>query len=337
MEMHMKNDLQTEKEQQNLPLKLTQATFKTGKCSSWIEAIEDEKQQEMAWAEYYFFTGHPEMAIEIAEQYLDNEDLMLRISSYMVLIFGKISLGETVISKERILQLQNKLSEEGIFDSKEHQVIWIFLIVTAKIAFDLEIREIPAISRYLGRLPESVRMFGCYLMAQEAYLQGKFEKSLGIIETVFAIRSQNYPILFIYLYLVAAADAMHLKQIELGKKYFMKAWDYAKPDGFIEPIAQYHGLLLGLVEVCIRESDPESYKRIVEAKKRFGRGWMKIHDIGMEREFRLTGMEYAVAMLAKHKWTNQEIANYLNLSVRTVKYYMTSIFTKLNIKSRKEL
>lgn len=334
----MKNNLQTEKKQQNnMPLQLLQASFNTGNIRSWIEEIQDADQQEMIWAEYYFFTGYPDIAVKMAEKHLDDADIMLRVSAYMIIIFGKISLGESLISQNRMLQLQKKLKAEGVFDSEEHQVIWIFISAMAKGAFDLECSEIPSMSKYLGNLPESVRVFGCYLMAHEAHLQGKYEKSLGIIETVFAICNQNYPILFIYLYLVAAADALNLKQIELGKKYFLRAWDFAKADGCLEPIGQYHGLLLGLVEVCIREVYPEDYKKIIDAAKQFGRGWMKIHHIGIDWEGRLTGMEYAVAMLAKRGWMNQEIATYLNISVRTVKYYMTSVFSKLNIKSRKEL
>ncbi len=48
-------------------------------------------------------------------------------------------------------------------------------------------------------------------------------------------------------------------------------------------------------------------------------------------------MEYAVAQLAAKKWSNQEIADYLGISLRTVKYHMSSVFNKLGIDSRREL
>lgn len=51
----------------------------------------------------------------------------------------------------------------------------------------------------------------------------------------------------------------------------------------------------------------------------------------------LTGMEYAVALLAAKKWSNQEISDYLEISLRTVKYHMSSVFNKLGVDSRKEL
>lgn len=51
----------------------------------------------------------------------------------------------------------------------------------------------------------------------------------------------------------------------------------------------------------------------------------------------MTGMEYAVAFLAGLGWSNQEIGDYFDVSVRTVKYYMTAVFYKLNINSRQEI
>lgn len=60
-------------------------------------------------------------------------------------------------------------------------------------------------------------------------------------------------------------------------------------------------------------------------------------DFSLEAVTRLTGMEYAVAELAGQGWSNQEIGDYFQITIRTVKYYMTSVFNKLNISSRREL
>ncbi len=48
-------------------------------------------------------------------------------------------------------------------------------------------------------------------------------------------------------------------------------------------------------------------------------------------------MEYTVALLAARQWSNQEIADYLEISLRTVKYHMSSVFNKLGVDGRKEL
>lgn len=51
----------------------------------------------------------------------------------------------------------------------------------------------------------------------------------------------------------------------------------------------------------------------------------------------LTTTEFSVAMLANRGWTNNEIADYLEVNVNTVKSHITSVFNKLGINSRKEL
>jgi DNA-binding NarL/FixJ family response regulator len=48
-------------------------------------------------------------------------------------------------------------------------------------------------------------------------------------------------------------------------------------------------------------------------------------------------MEFTIAMLANRGWTNTEIASHLNITVRTVKQHLSSIFNKLNICNRRQL
>lgn len=42
------------------------------------------------------------------------------------------------------------------------------------------------------------------------------------------------------------------------------AWKLAGQDGLIEPFIEYHGLLQGVLEVCLRKSEPETYKKLVD-------------------------------------------------------------------------
>ena len=51
----------------------------------------------------------------------------------------------------------------------------------------------------------------------------------------------------------------------------------------------------------------------------------------------LTTTEFTIAMLANRGWTNNEIADYMEMNVNTVKSHITGIFNKLGINSRKEL
>ena len=51
----------------------------------------------------------------------------------------------------------------------------------------------------------------------------------------------------------------------------------------------------------------------------------------------LTTTEFTAAMLAARGWTNQEIAEQMNISVNTVKRHLSAAMQKLNVQHRQEL
>ena len=87
------------------------------------------------------------------------------------------------------------------------------------------------------------------------------------------------------------------------------------------------------------KTDADVYKRIIEGVMSFSRGWMEIHNTKAKRKVtnELSAMEFSIAMMASDGWTNKEIASYMEISVNTVKHYLTDIFSKLNVKKREEL
>ena len=117
------------------------------------------------------------------------------------------------------------------------------------------------------------------------------------------------------------------------------AWEMARPDSFWEPFIEYHGLLQGLLEVCVRKKEPEIYKQLVGKVIAFSRGWMKIHNPKMQKAVTdlLSPLEFSIAMLACRNWTNQEIAEYLGFSMNTVKHYVSGILEKLGIDKRDKI
>lgn len=318
---------------------LLNACFVPGTCERLIDSVDDEGLQDIARAEYYYLLGRHREAVDLASGYLDSSEELLRLSAWTVYIYGNLPFGEIKMTPPALEQMQRAIEAKGIEDSEENQITWVLLIASVKTLCRLSNWKIPNISDHLKNLPESMKSFGCFLMAYEEMLEKNYEKSIGIVEASLARTDRQYPVLSIYLYLVAAVDAINLKNPLLGKTYFMKAWVLARADHILGPIGEYHGMLQGLVESCIRTEYPEAYKEILEISSRFAHGWAHIHapeaaeDVGKV----LTGIEFSVAMLASRKWTNQEIADYLDISIRTVKYHITSVFNKLNINSRRQL
>ena len=104
-------------------------------------------------------------------------------------------------------------------------------------------------------------------------------------------------------------------------------------------IGEHHGLLQGLIETCLKKDYPEDYERIIAITYKFSFGWRRIHnpDTNEYVADNLTTTEFTIAMLASRGWTNQEIADYMKITSRTVKQHMTCIFNKISISNRKQL
>ena len=51
----------------------------------------------------------------------------------------------------------------------------------------------------------------------------------------------------------------------------------------------------------------------------------------------LKPIELIIAILASQGWTNKEIANHMEISTNTVKYYISIVYQKLQVSDRKQL
>ena len=159
------------------------------------------------------------------------------------------------------------------------------------------------------------------------------------MEATLDMGADQYPIPAIYLHLVAVMDYMSLKQTQQAQKHLLAAWKIARPDDLIEGFGEHHGLLGGMLEAVIKPGWPEDFKRIIAITYRFSAGWRKIHnpETGHDVADDLTTTEFATAMLAARGWTNQEIAEHMNISSHTVKRYISTVLQKLGIRQRQKL
>lgn len=307
---------------------------------TFVFLLGDQDEKMMAYAEYYYFSGHHEKAVEYAEMYLDHPDIMLKMSACLIYTFANLSLNHIHSARMGLNRLTENLNQvmKGNTDRKA-KAFGVFVAVAAHTLLHLPVGDIPPLSDYVGEFKKGKQLWGVYVLAHKAYLDREYQRSLGIVEACLMTTKEIYPISMIYLNLVAAMNAMNLMQTELAKKYFMQAWEIARPDGLIEGIGEHHGLLQGLIETCLKKDYPKDYERIIAITYKFSFGWRRIHnpDTNEYVADNLTTTEFTIAMLASRGWTNQEIADYMQITPRTVKQHMTCIFNKMSISNRKQL
>ena len=197
----------------------------------------------------------------------------------------------------------------------------------------------PPLDRYLSYLPVGQRLFAISMLGHAAYLKGEYARAQGMGQTAMAMTEKIYPIPMIYLHCVSAMCQINQKDQEGARQSVSEGWEMARKDKFMEPFIEYHGLLQGVLEACVRKNEPEVYKKLVDGVIAFSRGWMKIHNPQMQKAVTdlLTPLEYSIAMLACRDWTNQEIGEHLGLSVNTVKHYVSGILEKLHIDKREKI
>ena len=335
-----KKEIIKEKHTTRVPMLLMSSAFPLGRCIEFIESIDDVPQKEMAYAEYYYFSGRHEKAVEYAEMYLNCEDIMLKLSASLIYTFANLSLDRIHSARFGLERLKEYLKEAMLEETdKKTRACCVFVATAAHTLLHIPVGDLPPLAEYLSEFTKGMQLWGAYVLAHKAYLVKDYQRSLGIVQTCLMTCSKVYPIAMIYLNLVVAMDLMNLKETDKAKVYFMKVWEISRPDNLIEGIGEHHGLLQGLIEACMKKDYPEDYARIIDITYKFSAGWRRIHnpDTNEDVADNLTTTEFTIAMLANRGWTNKEISEYLEITPRTGKQHLTCVFNKLNIENRKQL
>ena len=322
------------------PMPLMNTAFTPGQCMEYVEGIEDAGLRDIALAEYHYFRGQPEEAAREAELYLSHEDLALRLSACLIYTYANLAIGQIQQAQYTLMEVRNILASADEHMPPPLRASAVFIMATATVLLHLPLPGgAETLQEHIRFLPPGLRMFALYVQAHYTYLQGDYGKSIGIVETAFAMQAEEFPIPAIYLHMVAVMDYMSLKQPERAQAHLLASWKLAQPDDLIEAFGEHHGLLGGMLEAVLKKDWPEDFKRIIAITYRFSEGWRRIHNpvTGEQVADNLTTTEFATAMLAVRGWTNQEIATHLGISVNTVKQHISSTLMKLGIKQRKDL
>lgn len=338
-----KKDIKTysaNQNESNILFPLLNSFFDPGKCLEYINDLPDEKIKDIAKTEYYYFSGQAKKAIEIAELYLNDNNLTIRLTAMVIYFYANIGIEQTENSLQTIRNIKKIILEDSMIDSPQKKAAIWFVVYAATVLLHLPLPEyLPKTEEWIPHLSGGLKSFALYVKAHRAYLQKEYDKSLGIIETALCMQERVYPIPTIYLHLAAVMDYMSLRKQEEARRHLLAAWELSYQDNLIEGYAEHHGLLGGMLEVVIKKDWPEDFKRIIAITYHFSAGWIEIHNLVTGRSVtnNLTTTEFVVAMLAARGWTNSDIGKHLHISANTVKHHVSGIMQKLGINKRKDL
>lgn len=318
---------------------LMNTVFVPGCCVETVEKMEAGPKKDIAMAEYYYFSGRAEKAMQETEVYLTNPDVGIRLSACWIFAYSCLTMGRIDNARRVLHELQNTLTVNREKDTPI-RAMESFAAFAAAVLLHLPLPEkMPPMETFMPLLPPGLRAFALYVLAHYLYLKEEYGQSAGIVEATLAMGADAYPISAIYLHLVAVMDYMSLKQPDRAQKHLLTAWEIARPDDLIEGFGEHHGLLGAMLEATIKPEWPEDFKRIIDITYRFSSGWRRVHNpiTGHDVADDLTTTEFSIAMLAARGWTNQEIAKHLNISANTVKDHISEAMRKLRVATRKEL
>ena len=318
---------------------LMNTPFCPGCCKETIARMEAGPKKDIALAEYHYFSGQAEKAMQETEGYLTAADGGIRLSACLLFAYACLTMGRIDHARNALGEIRRTLASGGETDPAA-RAMEAFVAFAAAVLLHLPLpEEMPPAESFLPLLPPGLRAFALYVQAHYLYLKEDYANSAGMVEGALAMGASAYPIPAIYLHLVAVMDYMSLKATEKAQTHLLTAWEIARPDDLIEAFGEHHGLLGAMLEAAIKPNWPEDFKRIIDITYRFSSGWRRVHNpiTGHDVADDLTTTEFAVCMLAARGWTTREIARHLNISANTAKRHISEAMKKLKVKNRKDL
>ena len=173
-------------------LPLLNATFSPGNCLKEIESIANKVERDIAYGEYYYFTGRPGESVKMVEPYLYYQDIGIALSASVVYVLAALSLGEIGQkihameekirdANHRMIAMSNtpELGDYAVTAAMFQNAIAVMMHLPMEINGELKAQ--------LKYLPEGKKLFGAYILAHHYHLQRDYHRALGTAEAAFTL------------------------------------------------------------------------------------------------------------------------------------------------------
>ena len=165
-------------------LPLVGSAFQSGKAAEAIEKIEDKELAQIAQGEYYFFSAQAEKCVETVKDYLDHDDVMLRLSADMLYTFANLTLGNlqaAQCTREDVQQCLTRAMQENAPVNVKASCLFAFYVINIFLHI-LPEEGTPPLQQYIPYLPIGQRLFAVSLLAHEIYLRQDYAKAKGVVQ-----------------------------------------------------------------------------------------------------------------------------------------------------------
>lgn len=305
-------------------------------AETMIGSLPDEEERTVALAAHHYFQAKYESAAQGSQRCLNSPCPEIRASALLLHSMAHVGLGNVQPVRADFAALIQAAQQP---EDEKMAAVYDALRFLLAVFFHTDGEIEPLREEHTALLPEGTRLYLLYAVAHALYLQKRYHQALGVAQSALMMAADRFPSVCVYLNLVGSMVATNLHDANLATRFFLRAWRIAEPEGYIQPFVEHHGMLLGQIEKNIRDDQPEVYNRISEKVMAFSRGWMQIHNPDSVNKVtdQLTPYEFSLAMMAARGKSNQEIAEYMHISINTVKFHLTGIFRKVGVSNRKEL
>ena len=320
------------------PLVLTTGHFFPGEAAAFCRQQPNKIRRQIGEAELLYYRGEISRASEEFQALSDLEDFSGSLASLLCRSICALADGNvhTLLDNYHSVKLLRGIlpQDDPLRKMTEYYLLYVNILI-----HNVPDIHFPQFGIDAFSVPDALKPMAFYAYAHYLMEIGDIGRAIGMAEGALILSGRDCPIAEIDLCLLISSGYMLRSAWDKAEYYFRLAWNIAKPDGLLMPFAEHRRMLFGMLEKCLRYEEPAAYKQIQELAVNYHRHWVMVHNelTGEQITDSLTSIEYNVAKLAKNGMANQEIADFLGITVNSVRAHLRHIFNKLSIESRKEL